>query len=80
MDLNSSYSQSTGKERIDIHPYKQTYRTRSEPVSITDKTAGHPEVPQTTDEPHHDDGFQVLSRDSGRKGFVKGNILAFEEF
>lgn len=81
MDLDSSYSHSTGKERIDIHSYKQTYRTGSEPVgSVTDQTAGHPDVPQTTDEPHHHDDFQVLSRESGRKGFVEGTILAFEEF
>lgn len=59
---------------------KQTYRTESESVSITDKIAGHPEVPQTTDELPHDDGFQVLPRESGRKGSIKGNVLAFEEF
>lgn len=75
--LHLWHSQGENRETVSS---KQTYRTGSEPVFITDKTAGHPEVPQTTDELHHDDDFQVLPWESGRKGSVKGNILAFEEF
>lgn len=82
MHLNAclTYISGTGTDRIDRQSYKQTYRTGSESASITDKTAGHPEVPQTTDELHHHDGFQVLPWEAGRNRCMKGNVVSFKGF
>lgn len=65
LDLNSNlhFWHRKGENR-QSGSYKQTEQDQS---SITDPSAGHLEVPQTTDELHHNDGFQVLLRESGRK-------------